>query len=287
MTRPRTLAAALAAALLAALPLVPRTAPAQPLPIFDAHVHYGQNDWAAHPPADVLRAFAAAGVARALVSSTPDDGTLRLRAAAPERVAPFLRPYRGAVNSGNWMRDDTLLDYLKGRLERGGYLGIGEFHLPGDEDARTSQVRAVAALAVERGLFVQVHSGAGPVRALFALQPGLKVLWAHAGMSEPPEEVGKLLDAHGQLWTEVSFRAGEIASGDGVAPAWRALFQRHPDRFLVGTDTYVTSRWDGYGGLIAEHRHWLDQLPRDLAERIAWRNAVRLFGSGGVKELEP
>ncbi len=34
-----------------------------------------------------------------------------------------------------------------------------------------------------------------------------------------------------------------------------------------------------------EHRDWLNRLPRDLAEDIAFRNAARIFGSGGLAEL--
>ncbi len=49
------------------------------------------------------------------------------------------------------------------------------------------------------------------------------------------------------------------------------------DRFLVGTDTWITSRWSALPGSIEEVRRYLDQLPRDVAEKIASRNAERLF----------
>ena len=47
---------------------------------------------------------------------------------------------------------------------------------------------------------------------------------------------------------------------------------------IVGTDTYVTSRWDSYGRLIDEHRKWLTHLPKAAAEAIAWRNASSASG---------
>ena len=50
--------------------------------------------------------------------------------------------------------------------------------------------------------------------------------------------------------------------------------------------TYLSSRWDLYGELIDEHRRWLVQLPRDVAEAIAFRNAVRHFGAGGQDALQ-
>ena len=57
---------------------------AQELPIFDAHIHYNQPDWNVFPPSQILAILDQAGIRRALVSSTPDDGTLKLYEAAPQ-----------------------------------------------------------------------------------------------------------------------------------------------------------------------------------------------------------
>lgn len=255
------------------------------LPIVDAHVHYGQNDWGSYPPAKVFELFDRAGVARVLASSAPDDGTLMLHRADPGRVVPILRPYRAGVGSGNWFNDPALVDYLEGRLKAGIYRGIGEFHLFDSANAGTPQVKRAIELALERDIYLHVHSGAEPIRRLFAIEPRVKILWAHAGMSEPASVVGPMLDHHSNLWTEVSFRASAIAPGGKIDPAWLAMFQKHPGRFMIGTDTYVTSRWGSYLELIEEHRAWLGQLPRDVAEKIAYRNAVSLFGAGGRSEL--
>lgn len=255
------------------------------LPIFDAHMHYSHGAWDMFPPAAVVGKMDAAGVPRALVSSTPDDGTLTLFRRDAGRFVPELRPYRTGVTLTNWFRDPGVPDYLAERLKRGVYRGIGEFHLFDETEARTPQLRRVIALAVEYDILLHVHTGAAPVLALFAVEPKLKILWAHAGMSTPPELIGKLLDRHQRLWAELSFRAGDIAEDDTVAPAWRALFERHPDRFMIGTDTYRAFRWDVYAELVDEHRAWLDLLPRELAEAVAYRNAVRLFGAGGRKAL--
>ena len=53
---------------------------------------------------------------------------------------------------------------------------------------------------------------------------------------------------------------------------------------MVGSDTYVTSRWGSYAELIAEHRRYLDLLPPETAKAIAWGNAVRLFGGPPLGE---
>jgi len=82
----------------------PRLAAAQ-YPIFDAHIHYSRPDWDAYPPERALAILAQAGVRRAIVSSTPDDGTLRLYERAPSVVVPFLRPYRTRDDMDSWHED--------------------------------------------------------------------------------------------------------------------------------------------------------------------------------------
>ena len=256
---------------------------AERLPIFDTHVHYSRNDWASYPPARILEILSAAGVPRALVSSTPDDGTLRLHEAAPGRVVPILRPYRNRADMGEWFASDAVMDYVAERLDRGLHKGVGEFHLWGAAEAKTPQMRKLAALAVARGLILHVHTGAPPIRALYEIEPDLKILWAHAGMGAPPEVVGKLLDRYPNLRTELSYRAVDIAPEGRLDPAWRALLLRHNDRFMIGTDTFVTSRWAVYRDLVDAHRAWLAQLPPEAARAIAYGNAVREFGAGDAQ----
>jgi hypothetical protein len=48
---------------------------------------------------------------------------------------------------------------------------------------------------------------------------------------------------------------------------------------MVGTDTWMTSRWQVLADGMQQTRHWLAQLPRDVAEQLAFRNAERLFGT--------
>jgi len=230
------------------------------LPIVDAHVHYSRDAWPLFPPDLALDILDAAGVPRALVSSTPDDGTLMLERADPDRVVPFLRPYRSSGELGSWYDDPTVLAYLEERLASGAYRGIGEFHLSDESSAATPVMRRIVALALERDIMLHVHSGAAPIRAL--------------------------LDRHDRLWTELSFRASDVAPGGALDPAWHELLVRHRDRFMIGSDTYLASRWGEYGHLIDAHRAWLAQLPREVALAIAYKNAVRLFGAGGRRELQ-
>jgi hypothetical protein len=252
----------------------PALALGQDLPIVDTHIHYSQNAWDGYSPRAVLDILDRSGVRRAFVSSTPDEGTVRLYESAPGRIVPVLRPYRQGGELGSWHRDPSVVGYLETRLRRGIYRGIGEFHL-GGADAGSPVVREVAELAVRQGLFLHCHCDAEAVETLLGLRPGARVLWAHAGMSAGPDVVGALLDRFPRLWVELALRS-DVAPGGQLDPAWRALFLRHPDRFMVGTDTWVPSRWTDLPGVQAFTRRWLAELPGDVARRIASENAERL-----------
>jgi hypothetical protein len=65
--------------------------------------------------------------------------------------------------------------------------------------------------------------------------------------------------------------------GDALSAAWRALFTKYPERFLLGSDTWIPERWPEVPSIMQSYRAWLSQLPPDVAERIAWRNGARLF----------
>ncbi len=264
---------------------VPAGAEAPAPPIFDTHLHYSRPAWTVFDPATVAAKLEQANVPRALVSSTPDDGSLALLAHDGDRFQPVLRPYRSRADMADWFRNPEIVAYLARRLERGVHLGIGEFHLINAAQAGTPEIKQLTELALAHDIMVHVHAGPEPVEALFAVEPKLKILWAHAGLSTPAAGVDALLARYDRLWTELSFRAGDIAPGGRLDPAWAALFQRYPDRFMIGTDTYVNARWAAYGEVIAAHRRWLAQLPRPLAEAIAFRNATRLFGAGNRPQL--
>jgi predicted TIM-barrel fold metal-dependent hydrolase len=247
------------------------------LPIFDAHVHYSDPAWVSYAPRSVIDVMDRSAVTRALVSSTPDDGTLMLLREAPDRFVPFLRPYRSSGDMFDWVRNPEILRYLEKRLQTGRYRGIGEFHLMDEEQVRTPQVARIVELAVERDLLLFVHVDVAPVRALFAVNAKLEILWAHAGVFASPTTVGAMMDRYPKLWAELSIRVADIAPGGQLDPGWRALFLRHPTRFLVGTDTWTSSRWSEYLTLVEQQRAWLAQLPREVAQKIAYGNAERIF----------
>ena len=250
---------------------------AQELPIFDAHVHYSRPDWGVLKPKQALAILDRAGVRRALVSSTPDDGTLELYRLAPRRIVPFLRPYRTQADMEGWHSDPGVQSYVEKRLGRSVYNGIGEFHLSA-EDIDAPVIKRLAEVALRQRLFFHVHVDEDGVERLLRHYPQVRVLWAHAGMSVSTDEVGRLLDRFSNLWVELSLRY-DVAQGGTLDPEWRTLFLRHPDRFMVGTDTWMTTRWEELIEESQDTRMWLSQLPIKIAEQIAYRNGERLFGA--------
>jgi hypothetical protein len=269
--------AALAWAAAAAVPA--RAQPAAPsLPIFDAHLHYSHDAWDRLPPAEAVALLRQAGLKRAMVSSSSDEGTQKLFEAAPDLVLPVLRPYRSRGEIGTWFRDPTVITHLQARLQRYRYVALGEYHIYG-ADADLPVVRRVVQLAREHRLFLHSHSDAEAIDRQFAQDPGARILWAHAGF-DTPEVVREMLKKHSRLWCDLAFRndhATVTPAGAQVDPGWRALFLAHPDRFLVGTDTFTPERWHYVGEHARWSRAWLASLPPEVAERIAWRNGETLF----------
>ena len=154
--------------------------------------------------------------------------------------------------------------------------GIGEFHLHGSNN-RNPVLKRITEIAVQRDLYLQAHSDDAAVIELFAIEPRSKIIWAHAGMSAGAAAVGALMDKQPNLWADLSYRYGDVAPGGTLDPAWRALLIRHADRFLLGSDTWTTSRWEQVVGMAADARRFLQQLPPDVAEKIASKNFERLF----------
>lgn len=246
------------------------------LPIFDAHLHYSHDAWERLPPAAAAALLRQAGLKAAMVSSSSDEGTQRLYAAAPDLVLPSLRPYRTRGEIGSWMNDPTVIAHLESRLAKYRYVAIGEYHIYG-ADADGPVMRRVVELARQHRLFLHSHSDADAIERQFRQDPDARILWAHAGF-DSPERVREMLRRHKNLWADLAFRS-DHAAGGRIDPGWREAFLEFPDRFLVGTDTFTPERWFYVGEHARWSREWLASLPAPVAEQIAWKNGERLFGA--------
>ena len=250
----------------------------QDVPLFDAHIHYKQPAWDAYPVKSIIELMDENGVAMGLVSSTPDEGTIRLWEYAPNRIVPELRPYHGDAGSSNWAKAPKMEEYLKDRLDKYPHEGIGEFHIHVLDKSDEQMFRKVIALAKSRDIFLHVHSGPEPISWLYSLDKDVKIIWAHAGLGQPAEAVHALMSAYPNLVADTSLREYNIlAPGGRLNPKWEQIVLEFQDRLMIGSDTWVNEQWDRYASIMASNRAWLSLLPRDVAEKIAYKNAERLF----------
>jgi hypothetical protein len=275
-------------------------------PLFDAHLHYNQET-CVHtvPPApcafsieDVLARMQRNGVRGILANSRPNDGTRALASAiettraAGVTVVPFVRLYRNRADYTNWFRDATIRTMVQDELARGTpagpFRGLGEFHLYQSADANGAVSVQLMKLAAERGLAILAHVDDDAIDLLMAhvrsavpTPTSFRLIWAHTGIGGTAvERVGALLAQYPQLMGELSYRPGLTCEGGQLCPAWRALILKYPDRFLIGSDTWVNARWERYDELMQGYRLWLGGLPADVAARVGWGNAAELFGLG-------
>ena len=266
-------------------------------PLFDAHLHYNEEAWngqtGPHPLSDVLTRMQRNGVRAVLANSRPNDGTRALAEAgaattqAGVTVVPFVRLYRDRGDYDNWFRDDTIYQMVQAELARGTpagpYRGLGEFHLYDSANANGTVARQLMALADSRGLAVLAHVDDVAIDLLMANTPSkgqqTRLIWAHTGIGGTPvARVDALLARYPLLMGELSYRPGLSCEGGMLCPEWRALLLKYPNRFVIGSDTWVNQRWQYYDELMQGYRTWLGGLPPEVARAIGWDNAADWFG---------
>jgi hypothetical protein len=265
-------------------------------PLFDAHLHYNDEAWdgraGPHPLADVLARMQRSGVKAIVANSRPNDGTLALASSPATRqagvtVVPFVRLYRNRADYGSWFRDESIYEMVQAELARGTaagpFRGIGEFHLYDSANANGPVARKLMQLAEEKGLAVLAHVDDVAIDLLMAHPASrgqrTRLIWAHTGIGgAPAARVDQLLAKYPMLMGELSYRPGLTCDQGRLCPEWRALILKYPDRFLIGSDTWVNQRWLYYDDLMKGYRTWLGDLPPEVARRVAWDNGAALFG---------
>ena len=262
-------------------------------PLFDAHLHYNDEAQSPHPLADVLARMQKSGVKAIIANSRPNDGTRALATARAQTqaagvtVVPFIRLYRNRADYDSWFRDDSIYQMVLDELARGTpagpYRGIGEFHLYDSTNANGPVARKLMALAEEKGLAVLAHVDDAAIDSLMANTPSkgqkMRLIWAHTGIGGvPAPRVNELFAKYPLLMGELSYRPGLTCEGGKLCPEWRELILKYPNRFLIGSDTWVNQRWQYYGDLMSGYRTWLGDLPADVARKVGWDNGAGVFG---------
>jgi Amidohydrolase len=259
-------------------------------PLFDAHLHYNDEAWmSAHPIDDALGRMQRSGVRAIVANSRPNDGTKSLASAKPQaaaagvHVVPFIRLYRNRADYSGWFNDPSIATMVQAELAAGTaagpYRGLGEFHLYDSANANGPIAVQLMKLAQARDLVVLAHVDDAAIDLLMAHAPKAKLIWAHTGIGGAPvERVRALLLRYPTLMGELSYRPGLTQGSGRLSPEWKALFTEFPGRFLIGSDTWINARWQGYEALMQDARAWLGELDPAIARRIAWGNGAALFG---------
>ena len=145
----------------------------------------------------------------------------------------------------------------------------------------------------------RVREGEHPVHyddllGVLAAHPGASVIWAHTGLGRfvpPAERHLALLDEmlgdprydHVMLdisWDEV---ARYVVSGEEAVEAWAALIEKHPTRFLFGTDSVAPSDWDAYARTHALYQPLWERLGAETRAQVQRLNYERVFDAAAPR----
>ncbi len=245
--------------------------------MIDAHVHYSAPDAAAVSPEAVRTKLDTAGVRLLVTTSSPPQLAQQLYRHMPERIIPLLGVYDDDLHKGNWVHDASLPMRVAAQLQSGVWAGIGELHLFA-RDAQQPVFAQLVRLAAAHKRVLLIHGDAEVIEQAFAIAPKVRVLWAHLGTEPQPDTLAKMLERYPDtLWIDTSVRDERIAPNGTLLPAWRALFERFPERFVVAVDTFSVNRWQQYEAVVAQIRSWVAPLPQSLQANLLHDNAARLF----------
>jgi hypothetical protein len=141
---------------------------------------------------------------------------------------------------------------------------------------------------------------------LLAHDRNARIVWAHGGSdftgNMTPALIGRLMDAHANLYMSLRpvpagvTTAGNVGlklyntimPGGGIDKGWLALLERHPDRFVLGSDSFMLSAsvppnsplvtlGRGNAARLSAINQLVARLPKELAANVAETNAARLY----------
>ena len=255
--------------------------------LIDAHAHL--------PNARAIDAYVAAmkrhDVARVVllgVGGAQKDDAAWIAAASrkyPDRVIAGV-PVPDPASPDGIARLDAELGGGRGRV-------LGEVHVRQvsrkiDRDPSDAAFGKLLEVSARRAVPVVIHQelderAATRLGAALAAHPKASVVLAHAG-SAAPSVVAGLLGRHANLHVDLSGmhfqRTPALATETGpLDPAWKALIDRMPDRFLIGIDVWAARLFEPamLDRLMRWTRRVLGELTPATAEQVAWKNAARLY----------
>jgi len=246
------------------------------MPLFDSHLHYTDENAQHFNPQAIIDLLDKNIIPYAVVTGIPSAHINELYHLAPETIIPILGAYRHGTDKLTWTKDKTLIPYLENELKRGYWRGIGELHIF-SADRHSIVFKQVIVLASKWQLPLLIHGDPAVIDKLYEIAPNQPIIWAHAGTYPYPDLISDYLQRYPNLSIDVSMRDERIAPNGIINDDWYELFVTHPNQVIIGVDTYNTSRWDIYNFAVKNIRNWLSQLPNEIALKIAFSNAAKLY----------
>ena len=284
LARPRLY---VAAALLAMLAAAPARAADYAGPLVDAHSHV--------PNATAIDAYVAAmkrhNVTRVILlgvgGAQKDDAAW---------IAAAVKKYPDRVVAGQPVADPTAAtaaSRLDAELGKSGAKAVGEIHVRQvsrkiDRSPADAAFVKILEVAAKHKTPVVIHDelnaeAAKALEAALSAVPAATIVLAHGGESTPAT-LGGLLERHPNLVVDLSGmhfqRTPALATEKGpLDPAWKALIVKRPDRFVMGIDVWAARLFEPamLDRLMMWTRRILGELPPEVAERIAHRNAAAIY----------
>lgn len=257
-------------------------------PLIDAHSHL--------PSATAIDAYAAA-MKRHNIAKVVLLGVGGVQKSDTAWIAAAAKKYPAQVVVGLPVPDPTseaAAGVLDAALGQGGARALGEVHIRQvsrkiDRSPADPAVLKILEVAAQRKVPVVIHDELDD-RAVQRLedalraQPKATIILAHAGESAPPR-IESLLGRHPNLMVDLSGmhfqRTPRLAGETGpLDPAWKALIDKMPDRFLMGIDVWSPRLFEPamLDRLMKWTRRILGELKPEAAEKVAYTNAATLFG---------
>jgi len=139
--------------------------------------------------------------------------------------------------------------------------------------------------------------------------PNLKFVWPHCGFATV-DQIDKVLSEHPNVYATLSKRELKrwknlwigpdntdlggfqivnsewwdkvdsnsiVDDHNKIRQEWVTLIDKFQDRFLFATDAHKTLRWNSYNNIVLCWRNILGQLDADLAKKISYTNAAKLY----------
>lgn len=289
---------------------------AMSLPIADIHFHamafMSPTDLAARMDARNIRWAGGAGAASApprLTGPQRDEEFQALlkdryiRATGLSEIAFAYRDERDPFFTGtDTPLQKSVLETLEGHLKDGRATSIAEVHVnsrtsaplavlnrkvPADSSLMKKLMDLSARYKAPLSVHMQFDSDSvQQLHGLLQVKPDGILVLAHCGKDTVAEQVRPFLQKYDNVHCDLSFRSTPQEKGrfperiiftrTSLDPAWRALIEEFPDRFMVGVDDVHS--WGEYDQVVDSIRlGLLARLSPQTAEKVAFRNGERLF----------